>query len=348
MKISGAPAWALLAALTSFWLGCGRSPEIILRTAGGAEVSAEDIDREPLWLLPPGGVGWLHLEMEPAARSELGQYVLADVRARFPVPESSGLSLERDVTRVTLATYSMQGVDFVGVARGRFDRERIAASALEYRGGPFAPQLVKSTYAGRTLFLAQSVGFAIITPQTAIFGNEVGIRRSLDRIAESRVADDVPGWAKELLATPNATFSAGVDLSASAVTAALPGRLAPLRGASVARAVGNFEAPGINLAGTISHADHESARGSAASLLQVGGSVNIYGRLLGLGQPIRKLETQAVGNDTQVVLAVDGAAVIVLMKRFLPPPPAPPTGGAGWAREAAPAPPPTLSSRSLP
>lgn len=347
MKCHGASARALL--VLSFVLcssACGGSREVILRTAGGAEVTATEIDREPLWLLPPGGVGWLHLEMEPAARSELGKYVLADLRSRFPLPESSGLSLERDVARFTVATYSMQGVDVVGVATGRFDAERIASAAAEYRGGALSPQLVKSTYAGRTLFLAQSVGFAIITPQTAIFGNEVGIRRSLERITESRVADDVPAWAKELLATPNATFSVGVDLAASAVTSALPGRLAPLRGASMARAVGNFDDPGINLAGTISHADHEGARGSAAGLLQVGGSVNIYGRLLGLGQPLRKLETQAVGNDTQVVLAVDGAAVIILMKRFLPPPPAPHTGP-GWAHEA-PVLAPALTWRTIP
>lgn len=343
----GASARALLfLSLLSCAPGCGGSPEVILRTAGGAEVTAGEIDREPLWLLPPGGVGWLHLEMEPTARSELGKYVLADLRSRFPLPESSGLSLERDVARFTVATYSMQGVDVVGVATGRFDAERISSAAAEYRGGALAPPLVKSTYAGRTLFLAQSVGFSIITPQTAIFGNEVGIRRSLERIAESRVADDVPAWAKELLATPNATFSLGVDLSASAVTSALPSRLAPLRGASMARAVGNFDSPGINLAGTIGHADHEAARGSAAALLQVGGSVNIYGRLFGLGQPLRKLETQAVGNDTQVVLAVDGAAVIVLMKRFLPPPPAPHTGP-GWAYEA-PIPGPALTSQTNP
>ena len=112
----------------------------------------------------------------------------------------------------------------------------------------------------------------------------------------------------------------------------------------MARAVGNFDNPGIHLAGTISHADHEGARASAAGLLQLGGSVNIYGRLFGLGQPLSKLETQALGNDTQVVLAVDGAAVIVLMKRFLPPP-APHTGP-GWAE--APVLAPALTARTIP
>ncbi len=315
-----------------FLLSCGGSREVILRTARGAEVTAEEIDRQPLWLLPPAGVGWFHLEVAAAAGSPLGKYILSDLRARFPLPETAGFSLERDVTQLSLASYSMKGADFAGVATGRFDAKRIAAAALEYKGGPLAPQLVKSEYAGRTLYTTASVGFVVITAQTALFGNDVGIRRCLDRIAESRVADDLPAWVKDLLVTPNAAFSLGVDLNASALTAALPGRLAALSGATLARGVGNFDAPGVNLAGTITHADHEAARHSAEALLQAGGSLNVYGRLLGLGQPLRKLETQAVGSDTQVVLAVDGAAIQLLMQRFLPPPPAAaPHAGPGWA-----------------
>jgi hypothetical protein len=338
VKGTRASGWALIGGLgICCSLGCGRGPEVILRTAAGAEVTAQEIDREPLWLLPPGGLGWFHLEAALAARSELGQLVLADLKARFPLPENAGFSLDRDVVELSLATYSMQGLDFAGVVTGHFDAARIAAAAPEYKGGPLAPQLTRSEYAGRSLFTAHGIGFTVITPQTALFGNDVGIRRCLDRIAESRVADELPAWVKDLLATPNATFSFGIDLAASTVTASLPGRLAPLRGASMARAVGNFDAPGINLAGTISHADHDAAARSATGLLQVGSGLNIYGRLLGLGQPIQKLETQAIGNDTRVVLAVDRAAVEVLMQRFLPPPPPPAQhSGPGWADEARP------------
>jgi hypothetical protein len=315
-------------------LACGGGREVILRTAAGVEATAEDIDRTPLWLLPPGGIGWLHLEVAPAAASELGKYVLADLHARFPMPEATGFAFERDVVRLSVAAYSMQGLDFAGVATGRFDAARIEAAALAHDGGPLAPQLVKSVYAGRSLYTSASIGFVILTSQTALFGNETGIRRCLDRIAESRVADDLPAWVKELLVTPNATFSVGVDLQSNPLTAALTGRLAALRGATMARGIGNFDAPGINLATTIGHADHEAARATAGALLQAGGSLNIYGRLFGLGQPIRKLETQAVGSDTQVVLAVDGAAVRTLMQKFLPPPIAP-QAGQGWAGSTA-------------
>jgi len=316
-------------------LSCGGGPDVILRTAAGVEVTAQDIDRQPLWLLPPGGAGWFHLVVQRAAAAPLGQRVLAELKARVPLPEAAGLAIDRDIVELSVSTYSMKGLDFAGVATGHFDVARIAAAAAQYQGGPLMPPLTQSQYAGRTLFMAQNIGFVIVTPQTALFGNEVGIRRCLDRIAEGRVADDLPAWVKELLATPNATFSLGVDLTATAVTAALPARLNALRGASMARGIGNFDPPGVNLAATLTHPDHESAQSSATGLLQGGGALNMYGRLLGLGQPIRKLETQAVGADTQVVLAVDGAAVELLMQRFLPPVPAPaPRSGPGWADTA--------------
>lgn len=331
MKLSTARALVLvLAALTP---ACGAGPEVILRTAAGAKVTAEDVDRNPLQLLPAGSIAWFHLDVASSAQSELGQHVLADLEARFPMPVESGFSFRRDVRELNVATYSIQGIDFAGVALGNFDPAKIAAASLEYRGGPLAPGLVRSEYAGRTLFTAQNVGFSILTPHTALFGNEIGMRRCLDRISDGRVADDLPGWVKELLASPNAAFSFGGDLSGNALTASLPRQLALLDGASQLRAVGNFTAPGINVAGTIQHADPNAARHSATALLEVGGSVNVYAQLFGFGQPLRKLETRAVGNDTQLVLAVDAAAIKLLMKRFLPPPPALERHtGPGWAQ----------------
>src|SRR5690606_6440211 len=83
---------------------------------------------------------------------------------------------------------------------------------------------------------------------------------------------------------------------------------------------------------TISHIDHVAARTNANGLPQPNGTLDIYGGLFGLGQPIQKPETRSVGNDTQLVTAVDGAAVPPTMKRFLPPVPAPaPTSAPGRA-----------------
>ncbi|MEY2932568.1 MAG: hypothetical protein RL033_3317, partial [Pseudomonadota bacterium] len=330
MSFLGARSWLLVLALLN--PACGSGPEVILRTAAGAKVTAADVDRNPLQLLPPGSIAWFHLDVANSAQSELGQHVLTDLEARFPLPADSGFSFRRDVRELDVATYSIQGLDFAGVALGSFDPAKIAAASLEQRGGALAPGLIKSEYAGRTLFTAQNVGFTILTPHTALFGNEIGMRRCLDRISDGRVADELPGWVKELMTSPNAAFAFGGDLSGNAVTATLPRRFALLEGASQLRAVGNFTEPGINLAGTIQHADPNAAQHSATALLDVGSSVNVYAQLFGFGQPLRKLETRAVGNDTQLVLAVDAAAIKLLMKRFLPPPP--PLvqhSGPGWA-----------------
>jgi hypothetical protein len=324
--------WAKALTLAWLQLSCGSGPEVILRTAAGAAVTAADIDRDPLQLLPPGSIAWFHLDVNTTSQSDLGQYVLSDLEARFPLPASAGFSLRRDVAQLNVATYSIQGLDFAGVALGTFDPAKISAAALEYRGGPLAPPLVKSEYAGRTLFTAQNVGFSILTPHTALFGNDIGMRRCLDRISDARVADDLPAWVKALLGTPNAAFAFGGDLSGNAVTATLPRRLALLEGASQLRAVGNFTPPGVNLAGTIQHADPTAARHSATALLEVGGSVNVYAQMFGLGRPLHKLETQAVGNDAQLVVAVEAAAIKALMKQFLPAaPPLVQHSGPGWA-----------------
>ncbi len=348
MSLARALARAVALGLFVAAAGCGGGPEVILRTAAGAEMTAERIDADPSWLLPPGGVGWFHVDVQRTAQAEFGQYLLEDLEARVPLPPSAGLVLSRDVDRFSLATYSMKGIDFAGVASGRFDVERITAAAAEYKGGAFAPALTKSQYAGRTLFTALGVGFSLITARTAIFGNEVAIRRCLDRIQDGRVADDMPAWIKELVATPNATFSVGVDLNAATATAALPARISVLQGSSAARGIGNFDAPGINLAATISYANEAAARSSADELLRLGGSVNMYARLFGLGQPIQKLETQASGTDTRVVLGVDKAAIQTLMQRFLPPPAAPSNQGPGWATRSSVLRDPPTAARSDP
>ena len=113
-----------------------------MRSADGADVTAPEIDGDPLQLLPPGSVSWFHLDVATAAQSDLGQYVLADLEARMPMPEGAGFSLRRDVSQLSVALYSMQGVDFAGVAIGRFDPGKINAAALEYKGGSLAPPLV--------------------------------------------------------------------------------------------------------------------------------------------------------------------------------------------------------------
>lgn len=310
----------VLGCLTLALAACGGS-EVILRTPDGRGVTAAQIDQEPLWLLPPGGLAYVNVDTQRANSSAFGERLLAELDARLPLPASAGFSRERDLSALHLATYSMQGIDIAGVARGHFDAKRIEAAASEYREGLLSDGLQRSEYAGRVLFTAHGVGFAIVTPRTAVFGSESGIRRCLDRIADGRLNDDLPSWAKELAASPEAAYSVGVDLRAGAVATAVARRLTFLEGATLLRGVGNFDPPGVHLAGTVSHEREQQAREGVQGLLAAGGSANLWGRLLGLGQPIQKLEAQSSGTDNQFVLALDGNALLTLMARFLPAPP---------------------------
>jgi hypothetical protein len=301
--------WLSCAAL-ALAAGCGGSgQEVIVKTADGHGLTAEDIDRAPLALLPPDGFAWAHVDVTRAAQSSVGQRLLDYAESRVPIPPETGFVPRRDLTRVVLAAYSLQGVDFAGVASGTFDPERIARVAAEPSSAAPPMRLVESEYAGRKLYTVQNVGFVVLTPHTLLFGNETGIRRSLDRIQEGRARNELPGWVSELLAAPAAHFVTGFDLSTGPVATAVAPRLAFLRGAQIARVLGNFEPPGLNLAGTITYPDEQSAANGAADLQRQGSNVALAARLLGLGKPIKKLEAQPAGNGAEFVIALDESAL---------------------------------------
>jgi hypothetical protein len=308
-RLCRARHWLVCSAL-ALAVGCGGSgQEVIVKTADGRGLTAEDIDRAPLALLPPDGFAWVHIDVTRAAQSSVGQRLLDYAETRVPINAETGFVARRDLTRVVVGAYSLQGVDFAGVASGRFDPERIAQAAKTDQVSARVGRIVESEYAGRKLYTVQNVGFVVLTPHTLLFGNETGIRRSLDRIQEGRAQNELPGWVSELLAAPAAHFVSGFDLTTGPVATAVAPRLAFLRGAQLARVLGNFEPPGVNLAGTITYPDEQAAARGAADLQRQGSNVALAARLLGLGKPIQKLEAQPAGNDAQFVISLDESAL---------------------------------------
>jgi hypothetical protein len=288
---------------------CGSGPEVIVKTADGHGLTAEDIDRSPLGLLPPGGFAWAHVDVARAAQSSVGQRLLDFAEARAPVPASTGFVPRRDLTRVVFSVYSMQGLDVAGVASGTFDPARIAQAAADPTSSVLGARLIETEYAGRKLYTLQNVGFVVLTPRTLLFGNDTGLRRSLDRIQEGRASNELPSWVRDLLETPSAHFVVGFDFTSEAVAAAVAPRLTFLRGAQQARVLGNFEPPGINLAGTISYTDAQAAANGSNDLLRSGSNLGMAARLLGMGKPIRKLESRVSDNDAEFVLSLEESAL---------------------------------------
>jgi hypothetical protein len=297
----------------------GAGQEVVVKTADGHGLTAEDIDRSPLGLLPPGGFAWAHLDVTRAAQTSVGQRLLDFADSRVPIPPSTGFVPRRDLTRVVFSVYSLQGVDFAGAASGSFDPERIAQAAKSGDTTVMGARLVESDYGGRKLYTVQNVGFVPLTPHTLLFGNETGLRRSLDRIQEGHAQNELPEWVRDLLEAPAAHFVAGFDLTSEPVAAAVGPRLTFLRGSQQARVLGNFEPPGVNIAGTITYPDAESAANGASDLSRQGSNLALAARLLGLGKPIKKLEAQPSGNDAQFVLSLDESALdkaLDLVSRF--------------------------------
>lgn len=295
----------------AFGLACSKQDEIIVETAAGLRVDDARIDEDPWALLPSGAVSWWNLGARELFAAKFGPQVVALLQRTLPVPVGSGYEPSRDVDGIALGLYTLSGVDVAGIATGRFDAQgferALAQGALTAAGRP----VTRTSYAGRSMYVSDGVGLTVLTPRTLAFGNEVGMRRVLDRIEEGRVARAMPGWFEELLAS-GAPLTWGVDLAAHPLPNAARQQVQFLDGLRAARLLGNFEEPGINLAGTLTYDAEDAAQRGATTLRASAESLRTYELLMalvGVMQPLRRLDAQVQGSEAQVVAEVDGAAV---------------------------------------
>lgn len=297
--------------------GCHRQ-EVIVKTTDGRKLRAEDIDRDPLALLPGGAIGILYLDAQALYASPFGQGVSRLAESHTPVPASANYQPQRDLERMYVGFYSMQGADFAGVATGVFDKEAIEAAADGTQVTPLGVPVVKSTYADRSLYTAANLGFVVLTSRTALFGNETGIRRTLDRIDRGIVKQEVPDWALDLLQRPDVPMAAAFDLESNPVSAAARNQLPFAAGLHRVRMVGNFADPGINVAGTATYADAASAELGATGMNDLQTTIRQWGwaaALLGIRQPIRQMQAHPNGSQVDFVIGLDGAAVTALLEQ---------------------------------
>ncbi|HKY37554.1 MAG TPA: hypothetical protein VJN18_16545 [Polyangiaceae bacterium] len=308
-----------LSALALWLAGCPKSEDVIVHTGKGKEKTAQQIDADPLALLPGGAITVGVLDASALLSSQFGDKLLEVSRRRAPLPESAGFDPKRDLSKVYFGVYSMQGADFAGVAVGSFDPKKIEAAADGVQKTPLGVPVTKTTYAGRALYTADSVGFTILTTRTALFGNQTGIRRALDRIKEGRAKREIPAWAGKVLSQSGVPFAFGSNLKENPVPNALRSKLPFLDGAETLAVVGNFAPPGINLAGTLVYPDEESAKVGAGKVAETRAMLETYApflALLGIPQPVRKLEADVVGEEGHFVAGIDAVAVSALLTRL--------------------------------
>ena len=311
------------AALAS--LACGHKGDVIVKTGADKELTEAQIDADPAALLPGGAIAVLVLDANALYNSMFGDKVRQVVEKRLPLPPSAGFEPKRDLTKAWLGFYSMQGADMAGVALGNFDRQKIEAAADGAQPTPLGGPVVKTTYAGRPLYTSGSVGFSVLTAKTALIGNDTGMRRALDRIAEGRARKQLPPTIEKLVTNSTTPIVLGADFTSNPPPDSSRPELAFMTGLQTAALVGNFQEPGLNLAGTLSYIDADAARKGAESLIGLRRkveSVAPFLALLGIGQPVRKLEAEPKEKDVAFVAGIDGAAVAILLDKaqdmFLP------------------------------
>jgi hypothetical protein len=309
----------LLLALAGASSGCSKTEDVIVQTGVDKQLSAADIDKEPLALLPGGVVGIASVDTTKLVASQFGAKLLAITSQRLPIPAAAGFDPARDLQHIYLGFYSMQGADISGVATGTFDRAKIEAAVNGVDKTPQGMPIAKRTYAGRTLFTAGGFGFCMLTDHSALFGNDTGIRRALDRIHEGRVRRQTLPWMDKLLNSESAPIIAGADLRAQTLPAAASSKLGFLNGLETLAFVGNFADPGLNLAGTLVYGDEAGAKQGADNVQGLSQKLSTYApflALLGIPQPVRKLEAEAKGKEAAFVVGLDAAAIGALIDKL--------------------------------
>jgi hypothetical protein len=314
-------AWVVpiaLLALTAL-AGCSKTEDVIVQTGVDKQLGALEIDKDPLALLPSGVVGIASVDTTQLVASAFGAKLLSISSQRLPVPASAGFDPARDLKHLYLGFYSMQGVDISGVATGTFDQAKIEAAVNGLEKTPQGVPIAKRVYAGRTLYTAAGFGFCILTGHSALFGNDTGIRRALDRIHEGRVRRQTLPWMDKLLNSESAPIIAGADLRAQAIPEAASRNLAFLNGLETLAFVGNFADPGLNLAGSLVYGDEAGAKQGADNVQSLSQKLSTYApflALMGIPQPVRKLEAEAKGKEAAFVVGLDAAAIGVLLDKL--------------------------------
>ncbi|HLK37181.1 MAG TPA: hypothetical protein VKU41_10555 [Polyangiaceae bacterium] len=297
---------------------------IFLAACGGkgAAVGGEskpDLDADPLALLPASAVAIANVDAHALfASASLGPSLAPVADALLPVGADAGVVVSRDVDRIVVASYATGGIDLVAVLVGRFDPAKISGATKAKTGAAVVP----GAYGKFTTYTVGPVTYVPMTAKTLVAGTGDAVRRLLDRVAQGKLERSMPPWQIETLQTAGAEVAIVADLASQGVASATIGSLSLpwVKAIKVARIIGNFEAPGMNFAATLTYADAPAAQSAADGVRTMGGWLKVLGPILG-GASIQNLEATTAGADLQCKLSVDDQSLRTLLGlavRFLP------------------------------
>jgi hypothetical protein len=311
---------ALLLGIVGTALSCKHNDgDSVVVTGEGARLPSDAIDKDPLALLPGKPVVLGVVDVPAFLASPLGNEINRLAGKYIPLGQETGFVLQRDLKRLVGGAYSLAGVDVVAVAQGNFNPDLIRSAVERNVMTPGGVPLVHSKYAGNDVFTAGNVGFTVVTLHTMLIGNETGMRRALDRIRDNRLAREVPEWMTKLIETPQAATVLAGDVATEPRIAAAA-RMAPfLAGLASFRIVGNFQPPGVNVAGTLSYNDAASAAAGANALrgLAQMSTITTVLAIFGMGAPIQNLQVENHDRDTSFVTSSDAESLARLLAQVM-------------------------------
>lgn len=307
--------WILLLLAALLLFACGGK---------GANAGGEnklDLDSDPLALLPGSAVIVANVDARTLWDSTTVGPQIGTIADRLvPLGDDAGFEAKRDVDRVVLASYATGGIDVAAIVSGRFDPAKLEAATKTTSGAP----VTTTMYAGRATHAAGGAVWSVLTAKTLVAGTSEAVRHVLDKVQTGKIERAEPPWVIETLQTPGAEIAVAGDFASQPLVAASIGavNLPWLEGLHVARVIGNFQKPGMNMAATLTYGDAQQASSAADGVRTVTGWIKLLGPFLG-GLSLQNLDVQTAGTDMQCKFAVDDQTLsnlLALAPRFLPAP----------------------------
>jgi len=275
-----------------------------------------DLDGDAYALLPsePMMLATIDVQALYKSKSVAAQMAML-VERMLPIGEESGFEASRDVERVYVGMYSTQGADAAAIVRGHFDEGKIARAAAEHTTTKAGGAINSSQYAGRNVY-SVSVGsfvggFAVLTSKTAVAGTEAGIRRTLDRIRDNKVKLGIAKWMIDTTQTKGAEIAFAADFSSNPVSsAAIRGMpITFLSGMRMARVLGQFKDPGMQIAATITYGEAGQAASAADQIKIVDGWGKVLSAVLTVIPQVHDLDVATDDKDVRCKATIDEQAL---------------------------------------
>lgn len=298
-------------------IGCGDKAKVEDPNSKVAErvLGVPELEADPLLLFPGLSVSLSNTDARALfANPTLGKDLLATLSVLLPLGDESGFVASRDLERVYAASYTLANVNIVGALVGKFDASRIAAAAFAKVNTKYGP-LLETTVSGRKVYTVGAVGFSVVSPRLVIVGDEMGLRRTLERLTTGIRARALEPWAVETVATKGMDVAVAIDLTRNPVERVNVGftTMDVTKGLRMARVFMKSGAGKEQLAGSLTFATADDATRSEKQMRQLQELLARFA-ITGVVPGIEKYQANIVGTNIQFTFEVDEPKLLPILR----------------------------------